>query len=404
MSGDYVGKDVPMRGPLAERAEHFAEVLWDRGYSARAVDTQMRMLRDLSGWLEDRGVALSALGDDVVETYVSKRRARTQTLRSSRGVAPLLGVLRDEGVVPPASQKAMAEGSPTWILAEFEEYLHKVRGLSKATVASYCFQVCPLVWSVDPATWSSLTAERVRAFIDERAAVQRPRSVQVRINAVRALLRWLWSERLISAPVHEQVLSMYAPGGPPVPRGLSATEVTALYASLSADPAARLRDTALVTLMLRLGLRAGEAASLMLEDLNWRTGTVTVAGKRGRIDELPLPVDVGEALVAYLRRGRPVGSGHRQVFLSIDAPHVPIKATAVTTMVGRAMRRAKIAGPGAAHRLRHTAAMGVISAGGGLVEAGQLLRHSSVSATGIYARADVAGLAVLARPWPGAQR
>ena len=87
---------------------------------------------------------------------------------------------------------------------------------------------------------------------------------------------------------------MYAPGGPPLPRGLSASEVAALYASLSADPVARLRDTALVALMLRLGLRAGEAASLRLEDLDWRAGTVTVAGKRGRTDELPLPVDVGE--------------------------------------------------------------------------------------------------------------
>jgi len=181
----------------------------------------------------------------------------------------------------------------------------------------------------------------------------------VRINAVRSLLRWLWSRRLISAPLHEQVISMYAPGGPPPPRGLSASEVAALYASLSADPAARLRDRALVALMLRLGLRAGEAVSLRLEDLNWRAGTVIVTGKRGRVDELPLPVDVGGELVAYLREGRPVGTGHRQVFLSIDAPHGPIKAPAVSTMVGHALRRAGVAGPGAAHRLRHTAAMGV---------------------------------------------
>lgn len=404
MSGYYVGQYVPVRGPLAGMAERFAEVLWDRGYSTRTVDCHMRMLRDLSAWLDDREIALSAVDNQVVETYVSQRRSRTRTLRSSRGMATLLGVLRDEGLVPSPSPKVVAEGSPTWILTEFEEYLRQVRGLSDATVASYCSQVRPLVWSVAEGTWASLTTERVRAFIDERAAAQPPRSVQVRINALRALLRWLWSERLISGPLHEQVLSMYAPGGPPLPRGLSTSEVTALYASLSSAPAARLRDTALVVLMLRLGLRAGEAASLRLEDLHWRAGTVTVAGKRGRIDEVPLPVDVGKAIVAYLRGGRPVGTGHRQVFLSIDAPHVPIKPTAVTTLVGHAMRKAGIAGPGAAHRLRHTAAMGVIAAGGGLVEAGQLLRHSSVSASAIYARADIAGLAILARPWPGGRR
>jgi integrase len=100
-----------------------------------------------------------------------------------------------------------------------------------------------------------------------------------------------------------------------------------LYASLSADPVARLRDTALVTLMLRLGLRAGEASSLSLEDLNWRAGTVTIAGKRGRTDELPLPVDVGETVVAYLRTGRPVGTGHRQPF----APRPP-STTPVTSV------------------------------------------------------------------------
>lgn len=403
MVGYYEGKYVLARGPLAEVASGFAEALWGQGYSAPTVGYQMRMLRDLSGWLEDRGVALAALDDDAVEAYVSQRRLRTRTLRSSRGLAPLLGFLRDERVVPPPSSRAAVEG-PARVLAEFEQYLREVRGLSEATVASYCSQVRPLVWSVGADAWASLTAERVRVFIDERAAVQQPRSTQVRINAVRALLRWLWGRRLVSAPLHEQVVSMYAPGGPPPPRGLSASEVAALYASLSADPSARLRDRALVALMLRLGLRAGEAVSLMLEDLNWRTGTVTVAGKRGRVDELPLAVDVGQALVAYLRTGRPVGAGHRQVFLSIDAPHVPIKATAVTSMVGHAMRRAGIPGPGAAHRLRHTAAMGVIAAGGGLVEAGQLLRHSSVSATAVYARADIAGLAVLARPWPGAQR
>jgi site-specific recombinase XerD len=326
MSGYYVGQYVPARGPLAELAESFAAVLWERGYSARTVDTQMRMLRDLSAWLEDGGIAVSALDADVVEAYVTKRRLRTATLRSERGLAPLLGFLRDRGAVPAPPPKDVAQG-PRRVLAGFEEYLFQVRGLSKATVRSYCSQVRPLVWSVGSDGLASLTTDRVRVFIDERAAAQRPRSVQVRINAVRALLRWLWSQRLIAGPLHEQVVSMHAPAGPPLPRGLSSSEVTMLYASLSADPVARLRDTALVTLMLRLGLRAGEASSLSLEDLNWRAGTVTIAGKRGRTDELPLPVDVGETVVAYLRTGRPVGTGHRQPF----APRPP-STTPVTSV------------------------------------------------------------------------
>ena len=116
MSGYDVGKYVPVGGPLAEVAEDFAEVLWERGYSARTVDCQMRMLLDLSGWLKDAGIALAALDNDAVETYVAQRRLRTQTLRSSRGLAPLLGFLRDQGVVPPPSPAVVADG-PTRILA-----------------------------------------------------------------------------------------------------------------------------------------------------------------------------------------------------------------------------------------------------------------------------------------------
>lgn len=399
MSGCYSGQFVVVRGPLCELAEGFAELLWGRGYSPRTVETQMRMLRDLSAWLEHHDVGLAALDGAVISAYVSDRRRRTPTLRSKRGLGPLLGYLRDLGVIR-AEEVAGPVDEPSRIMAGFEEYLRSRRGVSEATVRSYLSQVRPFVLSVGPGGWGSVTAQQANRFIDDKAAVHKPRSVQVRINALRSLLRWLWLERLIALPVHEQVQSMFAPAGPAIPRGLTSSEVTALYRALSADPVARLRDTALVGLMLRLGLRAGEAASLRLEDLDWRVGTLTVAGKAGRSDTLPLPADVGAALVDYLRAGRPAGSPYRQMFVSVDAPHVPIKATAVTSMVGQAIRLAGITGSGAAHRLRHSAAMGVIAAGGGLIEAGQLLRHSSVTATAIYARADVTALAALARPWP----
>lgn len=399
MSGCYAGQLVPVQGPLCELAQGFVEVLWGRGYAPRTVETQMRMVRDLSAWLKRHDVGLAALDGVVIAAYVSDRRRRTPTLRSARGLEPLLGYLRDLGVIPAAEVAGPAD-EPSRIMAGFEEYLRSRRGVSEATVRSYLSQVRPFVLSVEPGGWGSVTAQQANRFIDEKAAIQKPRSVQVRINSLRSLLRWLWLERLIALPVHEQVQSMFAPSGPAIPRGLTSSEVTALHRALSADPVARLRDTALVGLMLRLGLRAGEAASLRLEDIDWRAGTLTVAGKAGRSDTLPLPADVGEALVAYLQAGRPASSPYRQVFVSVDAPHVPIKATAVTSMVGQAIRLAQITGTGAAHRLRHSAAMGVIAAGGGLIEAGQLLRHSSVTATAIYARADVTALAALARPWP----
>lgn len=404
MSRYYVGQFVVSRGPLAELTEGFAEFLFERGYSPSTVEAQMRMMRDLSGWMGQHRVDPSGLDEHMIEEYVGQRRLRTRALRSARGLLPLLGYLRDQGTVPAVVTPSPVDDASGVILEGFEVYLRSRRGLSEATINSYLSQVRPFVSSVRPGAWGSLSAEQANSFIDQKATDQRPRSVQVRITALRALLRWLWLERIISAPVHQQVLSMFAPAGPPVPRGLTASQVAALRGSLSADPVARVRDVALVALMLRLALRAGEAASLTLEDLDWRAGTLIVAGKAGRIDRLPLPNDVAHALITYLRSGRPTGTPSRRVFLAIDAPHLPINASTVSSMVARALRRAGIPGTGAAHRLRHSASMGVITAGGGMVEAGQLLRHSSVSATAVYARADVAALAVLARPWPGVTR
>lgn len=390
----FSGQFVAVRGPLAGVAEGFLDYLWGRGYAPRTVETQWRMLRDLSDWLNECGVRLDAVDDDLIVGYSAWRRGRTMTLRSVRALDPLIGFLRERGVISPAAAPRV-EGADG-LLGEFGSYLAVGRGLAPATVRSYCSQVTPLVRSVEPA---ALTAAVVARFVDQHAGCDSARSVQVRINAVRALLRWLWMRRLIPQRLDDTVLSMHSPGGPPLPQGLSAAEVTALHGSLTVDPRARLRDIALIALMLRCGLRAGETTALRLDDLDWRAGTITVHGKRRRVDQVPLPVDVGEAIVKYLRDGRPTGVTGRHVFVAADAPHAALQSSAVTSIVGRAMRQAGIV-PGAAHRLRHTAAMGVINRGGGLIEAGQLLRHATMSATGIYARADVAALAVIARPWP----
>jgi len=193
--------------------------------------------------------------------------------------------------------------------------------------------------------------------------------------------------------------SVAAPTLTAVPKALSTEQVFRMQAALPADGPVRLRNEAILTLMWRLGLRAGEVAALRLDDVDWRLGVVTGQGRRPR-------AATGarrrrELLADYARRGRPVGNAHRQVFLGVDAPHRPLTAAAVSSVAARAFARAGITGPGAAHRLRHTAACGVLAAGGGLMEAGQLLRHARPAATAIYAKSDVAALAALTRPWPG---
>lgn len=154
-------------------------------------------------------------------------------------------------------------------------------------------------------------------------------------------------------------------------------------------------------MLLRLGLRAGEVAGLRREDIDWRAGLIVVRGKGGREDRLPLPVDVGEAISGYLRRGRPPANG-RELFVRALAPLGPLSRGGVSAIVRRACRRAGIA-PVGAHRLRHTLACSLVSAGAGLPEIGEVLRHRAISSTAIYARVDIEALRGLAQPWLGEQ-
>jgi integrase len=158
------------------------------------------------------------------------------------------------------------------------------------------------------------------------------------------------------------------------------------------------RDYALLVVLSRLGLRAGEAARLCLDDFNWRGATVTPRVKGGRRLCLPLPHDVGQAVVAYLHR-RPAGISCREAFLQVRGGPTPMTGRAVTQVVARHAARAGL-GSVRAHRLRHSAARAVLSAGGSLTEVGELLGHADGQVTMAYASFDLRSLAVLTRPWP----
>jgi len=191
-----------------------------------------------------------------------------------------------------------------------------------------------------------------------------------------------------------------------VPKALDDGQVAALLASCDRHTAVGRRDLAILTVLVRLGLRASEAAALRLDDIDWRRGVITVHGKGNRQDQLPLPADVGQAIVAWLTAGRPdttAAGGGREVFVRVRAPRQVLTRGAVTQVVARAGQRAGL-GPIHAHRLRHTAATGMLRAGGSLGEIGQVLRHRHALTTAIYAKVDIDGLRPLARRWPTGAR
>ena len=328
--------------------------------------------------------------------YVAARKGRVQ-LRSERALRPALSYLRELGAVPPAADFVPHEPVDV-LLARFGGWLSRERGLAPATVSSYLHQARPFA-DACAGQFGGLAASRVSSLAAEGASGLRPRSAQVRANAVRALLRFAWLEGLTTVPLAEFVGSFAAPAGPAIPKGLSPVQAAEFLAFVRSAPGG-LRNEPMMALLLRLALRAGEAAGLLLDDISWRQGVITVRGKRDRADQVPLPADVGGPLARYLRDGRPAGTAHRQVFLALDAPHAPVTGFAVTSVAGRALRDAGISGNGAAHLLRHTAACGVLAGGGGLAEAGELLRHDGPQVTAVYARSDLAALRSIARPWP----
>lgn len=395
---------VSVSGPLADFAVGFAERLGDLGYSPLGARKQLRLMKDLSSWLAVQGLSAGDVTGEVVVRFVAVRRARCTVLCSERGLAVLLGFLRERGGVP--WPVVVTSTDPVEVLLRrFTQYLASQRGLAPATVVSYGRQVRPfLTWHEDlpDGRWQSLTAGQVERFMRGRAVGQQVASIRKGLTAVRALLRWMCLEGIASAGLADRIGPVAVWGSSAVPKGLVPWQVEDLLTGLSSDPVTRCRDEALLALMWRMGLRAGEVASLCLDDLDWRAGVILVHGKGDRCEPVPLPVDVGELLVAYLQRGRPAGSACRAVFLTVPAPHRRLTRGAVSSVVVRAAARGGVPAPCAAHRLRHTAAGRVLAGGGGLLEAGQLLRHTTARATAVYARCDLAALSVIARPWPTA--
>jgi integrase/recombinase XerD len=216
-----------------------------------------------------------------------------------------------------------------------------------------------------------------------------------------ALLRFLHLEGVLERSLAGAVPSVAGLRLSGLPKRLERGHVDALLESCDWSTVIGLRDVAILTVLSRLGLRAREVAGLSLEDIDWHAGVLVVRGKCTRSQRLPLPHDVGEATVAYLRDGRPATAQDRPVFVRVRAPHHRLSSGGVTFVVAAAARRAGL-GQIHAHRLRHTAASEMLRCGATLPEVGQVLRHRRSATTAIYAKVDREALRQIARPWPGA--
>jgi site-specific recombinase XerD len=246
---------------------------------------------------------------------------------------------------------------------------------------------------------STIGAAEVSAFCSRELPRHGCSSARNLASALRSFLRFLHVNGIVDAPLAQAIPPIASRQGATLPRGLSPEIVEQLVASCDRQRRIGRRDYAVLLLLARLGLRAGEVARLCLDDIDWRAGEIVVHGKGRREDRLPLPSDVGSAVVDYLRRGRPK-TDNRHVFLRAIAPVQALSPVRITGVVYAACDRVGIPKAGA-HRLRHSLATKMLRSGASLGEIGQVLRHAAVTTTAIYAKVDVDQLAGLAQPWPG---
>jgi integrase/recombinase XerD len=392
---------LEISGPLAPFAAGFTEWLQRKGYRPAVVRIHQRRMTHLSRWMEAEKVDLAAFGVATVDEFIAAQdvAGRFRAWRAGSWAA-LLEYLRLVGV-PVVDRPVPVLGVADALLTEYAGYEVTERGLSTRTVERNVRVLRAFVQShVDGGRLAlqALTAGEVTAFVVDRAR-RDPGSVPHLVTALRSLLRYLHVAGVIPVGLATAVppLARWKLAG--LPKALPAGQVAALLASCDPTTEVGQRDLAILTVLSRLGLRIGEVAGLRLEDIDWRNGELVVTGKGQRSERLPLPADVGEAIVAYLTGLRPTTSA-RQVFVCAYAPHAAMSRNAVTNVVARAARRTGL-GVIHAHRLRHSVATGMLAAGASLTEIGQLLRHRHALTTTIYAKVDVDALRTVAHPWPG---
>ena len=393
---------VRVTGPLAPHAAGYRRKLALVGYTPNAASDQLRLMAHASRWLVSRGLSIDELTPARVEEFLSDRRAEGYRLwLSPKAMVPVLAYLREIGVVPMPLVVAAATEEEQ-LQEHYRAYLVHERGLAPGTIVGY-LHVARLFLAARAADGGlhleRLSAAEVIEFVLAECAPRSVGSSKYVVCGLRALLRYLYvaghTEIALDAAVPKVASWRLAR----LPVTFGRAEVARLLASCDRRSTFGRRDHAVLTLLSRLGLRAGEVAALELADIDWRAGELVVRGKGRREERLPLPSDVGEALAGWLRRGRPRCESPT-LFTTVRAPHRRLTSGAVSAIVRAACGRAGLPELNA-HRLRHTAATEMLRAGASLPEVGQVLRHASVLTTAIYAKVDRNRLRGLALPWPG---
>jgi integrase/recombinase XerD len=390
--------------PLVVHLSPFAASLKEDGYADATMQSKLCLLADFGQWLGRRGRAVAELEERLVETFFAEKRRKDRVHRGDREtVRQFLDHLRERNIVP--GVEPTCDESPLGsILNRYEKHLRSERGVVTATILSYLpFARKFLVdrFGESPFAVRELRSSDISAFVLRHAQTMSCRRAQLMTTAFRSFFRFLFQNGELQADLAPSVPAVADWRLSTIPKYLIPDEVNRVLSNCDRQTSTGRRDYAILLLLARLGLRAGEIVALQLDDIDWRAGEILVRGKGSLHDRMPLPVDVGEALTSYLRVDHP-RCKTRRVFVCMKAPRSGFAGpSTVATIVRRALDRAGLC-PAfkGAHVLRHTLATTMLRSGASMGEIGEVLRHRLPSTTEIYAKLDFDGLRSLAHPWP----
>lgn len=393
---------VSLDGPLTVYECGFRAELERRGYGPHAVQWRVRQLRALSRWLGEHGLGVGDVDADCISDLVSARqRAGRSTLASAANFSLLLAYLREIGVVRPEVPRTDPVGE---VLRRYRDFLIFERGLGESSITTYLLVAERFCCGVlnrhsEPALLSAAEVTEYIVAVCGRSSIGWSKKT---VTALSSFLRFLHVSGMIPTDL-AAALPKVAGHRPALAAAVSEDEFRRMLAACDRSSDVGLRDYAILTTLWRLGLRRGEVANLTVDDFDWRRGEITVRGKGNRHELLPLPGDVGEAIVAYLRDGhRRLPPGCRALFVKVRAAEGALSGIAVGDVTTRVSRRAGLAAI-SAHRFRRGTATELALHGAPWSEIAQLMRHRTLAVTRSYTTIDTVLTSELARPWPGAR-
>jgi integrase/recombinase XerD len=332
------------QGPLVAYIDLFAEVLHERGYRDRWARRQILLIHDFSRWLKQKGIALHDITLEHTARYLRHRAHYRRPNEGDRSaLRRFLSVLRQRGVI--AEEPTVKVTPVEKCVIEFAMYLRQERTLATHSIENYVPFIRAFLsqhFNAEPVQLGRLRAADVVGFVQREAPRLRVKRAKLMTTALRSFLRYARYRGEISHDLANAVPTVANWTMASIPRAIAPEHIRAILKHCDRQSALGRREYAILLLLARLGLRAGEIAALTLEDLNWKDGCISVSGKRDQRSELPLPMDVGEAIVDYLQNGRPC-SNSRSLFLRAQAPTCGFSThTAVSSVVRRALARAGI--------------------------------------------------------------